>query len=54
VPVFLVGFGERGWYGNQAAYFDSFVKVLKGDLTPGGKLPVKVSDQYPLGSGLSY
>jgi beta-N-acetylhexosaminidase len=54
VPVFLVGFGERGWYGNQAAYFDSFVKVLKGDLTPGGKLPVEVSDQYPLGSGLSY
>ena len=54
VPSFLVGFGERGWYGNQSVYFDSFVKLLKGDLIPQGKLPVKVSDQYPLGFGLSY
>ena len=54
VPTFLVGFGERGWYGNQAVYFDSFIKVLKGELKPQGKLPVKVSDGYPLGFGLSY
>lgn len=54
VPAFLVGFAERGWYGNQAVYFDSFIKLLKGDLTPQGKLPVKVNDQYPLGFGLSY
>ena len=54
VPSFLVGFGERGWYGNQAVYFDSFIKVLKGELKPQGKLPVKVSDGYPLGFGLSY
>jgi beta-N-acetylhexosaminidase len=54
VPSFLVGYGERGWYGNQAIYFDSFLKLLKGDLTPQGKLPVKVNDQYPLGYGLSY
>ncbi|UCE41811.1 MAG: glycoside hydrolase family 3 C-terminal domain-containing protein [Candidatus Aminicenantes bacterium] len=54
VPAFLVGFGERGWYGNQAVYFDSFIKLLKGDLAPQGKLPVKVSDLYPLGFGLSY
>ena len=54
VPSFLVGFGERGWYGNQEVYFDSFIKLLKGDLTPQGKLPVRVSDRYPLGFGLSY
>ncbi len=54
VPSFLVGFGERGWYGNQSVYFDSFIKLLKGELTPQGKLPVKVSDRYPLGFGLSY
>jgi beta-N-acetylhexosaminidase len=54
VPSFLVGFAERGWYGNQEVYFDSFIKLLEGDLVPQGKLPVKVSDRYPLGFGLSY
>ena len=54
VPVFLVGYGEGGWYGNQAVYFDSFIKLLKGEIKPRGKLPVKVSDDYPIGSGLSY
>ncbi|RPI97756.1 MAG: hypothetical protein EHM31_12980, partial [Candidatus Aminicenantes bacterium] len=24
VAAFLVGYGERGWFGNQAVYFDSF------------------------------
>jgi beta-N-acetylhexosaminidase len=54
VPAFLVGYGEKGWFGNQAVYFDSFVKLLKGELKPRGKLPVKVSDRFPLGSGLTY
>ena len=54
VPSFLVGFAERGWYGNQAVYFDSFIKLLKGEISPQGKLPVKVSDKYPIGFGLSY
>jgi beta-N-acetylhexosaminidase len=54
VPAFLVGYGERGWYGNQVVYFDSFIKLLRGDLRPSGKLPVKVNEQYPLGFGLSY
>lgn len=54
VPVFLVGYGERGWFGNQAVYFESFIKLLKGELKPKGRLPVKVSDEYPLGSGLSF
>jgi beta-N-acetylhexosaminidase len=54
VPAFLVGYGEKGWFGNQSVYFDSFIKLLKGEITPSGKLPVKVSDRYPLGTGLSY
>jgi beta-N-acetylhexosaminidase len=52
VGAFLVGYGERGWFGNQAVYFDSFVKALKGDLAPAGRLPVRVSDAYPIGAGL--
>ncbi len=54
VPAFLVGYGERGWYGNQAVYFDTFVRALTGELEPSGRLPVFVSDQYPIGAGLSY
>jgi beta-N-acetylhexosaminidase len=54
VPAFLVGYGERGWYGNQPVYFDSFVRVLTGELAPTGKLPVHVSEAYPIGSGLGY
>ncbi len=54
VGAFLIGYGERGWFGNQTVYFDTFVKVLKGEIRPSGRLPVKVSDQYPIGSGLSY
>jgi len=42
VAAFLVGYGERGWFGNQAVYFDSFIKALKGELNPSGKLPVRV------------
>jgi beta-N-acetylhexosaminidase len=54
VAAYLVGYGEKGWFGNQAVYFDSFIKALKGDLKPGGKLPIKISDAYPIGSGLTY
>jgi beta-N-acetylhexosaminidase len=53
VGAFLVGYGERGWFGNQAVYFDTFIKALKGEIKPSGKLPVKVSDRYPLGAGIS-
>jgi beta-N-acetylhexosaminidase len=52
VPAFLVGYGERGWFGNQEVYFDSFIQALTGELVPAGKLPVTVSDHYPIGSGL--
>ncbi|MGB7297181.1 MAG: glycoside hydrolase family 3 C-terminal domain-containing protein, partial [Candidatus Aminicenantales bacterium] len=54
VPAFLVGYGERGWFGNQAVYFDSFIKLLKGEIKPKGKLPVLVSEIYPIGCGLRY
>ena len=47
VPAFLVGYGERGWFGNQGVYFDSFIKALKGELKPSGRLPVRVSDAVP-------
>jgi beta-N-acetylhexosaminidase len=54
VPAFLVGYGEQGWYGNQAVYFDSFIKLVKGKLKPNGKLPVKVSARFQIGTGLRY
>jgi beta-N-acetylhexosaminidase len=54
VDAFLVGYGERGWYGNQTVYFDSFVRALTGELEPSGRLPVRVSEEYPIGAGLSY
>jgi len=54
VAAYLIGYGEKSWFGNQAVYFDSFIKALKGELKPTGRLPVRISDEYPLGSGLSY
>ena len=54
VAAYLIGYGEKGWFGNQAAYFESFIKLLKGELRPSGRLPVRVSDQYPIGSGVNY
>jgi beta-N-acetylhexosaminidase len=54
VSAFLVGYGERSWFGNQEVYFDSFIAALTGELSPGGKLPVYVSDEYPIGFGMSF
>jgi beta-N-acetylhexosaminidase len=54
LTAFLVGYGEQGWYGNQVVYFDSFIKLLRGEIVPNGKLPVKVSEKFPIGSGLGY
>jgi beta-N-acetylhexosaminidase len=54
VAAFLVGYGERGWFGNQEVYFDSFIKALSGEIVPSGRLPVRVSDRYPLGSGMTF
>jgi beta-N-acetylhexosaminidase len=52
VAAFAVGYGEKGWFGNQGVYFDSFIRLLSGALNPEGKLPVLVSGQYPLGAGI--
>jgi beta-N-acetylhexosaminidase len=54
VGAFLIGYGERGWFGNQTVYFETFVKALKGEIKPAGKLPIKISDKYPIGAGLSW
>jgi len=52
VSAFAVGYGERGWFGNQPIYFESFIKLLKGEIQAGGRLPVRISDEYPIGSGI--
>ncbi len=52
--AFLVGYGEGGFYGNQLIYFSSFIRILKGELIPNGKLPIKISEEFPIGTGLSY
>jgi beta-N-acetylhexosaminidase len=40
VSAFVVGYGEGGFYGNQLVYADAFVRLMKGEITPSGKLPV--------------
>jgi beta-N-acetylhexosaminidase len=52
--AFVLGYGEGGFYGNQLVYIDSFIKLMKGQLVPQGKLPIKVSENFPLGSGIVY
>ena len=54
VPAFLIGYGERGWFGNRASYFSSFIRALKGERKPKGRLPVEVSDAYSIGNGISF
>ena len=54
MPSFMVGYGEGGFYGNQTVYFGSFIKILKGELAPTGKLPLAVSASFPIGFGLTY
>ena len=52
--AFLVGYGEGGFYGNQIIYADAFIRLLMGDISPRGKLPVTVSEKFPLGSGIVF
>ncbi len=52
--TFIVGYGEGGWFGNQTVYFDSFLKLLRGEIKPGGKLPVEISEEFGIGWGLGY
>ncbi len=52
--AFVTGYGEGGFYGNQLVFADSFIRLLKGEIVPQGKLPIKVSDSIPMGSGITY
>jgi beta-N-acetylhexosaminidase len=52
--AFAVGYGEGGFYGNQLVYADSFIRLLKGEIRPVGKLPVNVSAEFPMGTGVRY
>lgn len=54
IPAFLAGYGETGWYGNQQVYFDSFIRILKGEQSPSGKLPLALNGEFPIGFGLTY
>jgi len=52
--AFVVGYGEGGFYGNQLIYADSFIRLLQQKITTQGKLPVKVSENFPMGTGLTF
>jgi len=52
--AFAVGYGEGGFYGNQTVYADSFIRLLLNRLSPRGRLPVRVSDEFPMGAGITY
>ncbi|HWA32643.1 MAG TPA: glycoside hydrolase family 3 N-terminal domain-containing protein [Cyclobacteriaceae bacterium] len=54
VPSYIVGYGEGGFYGNQPVYFSSFIRILKGELKPSGKLPISVTREMGIGWGLEY
>jgi beta-N-acetylhexosaminidase len=49
----VVGYGEGGFFGNQVAYADAFIRLLKGEIGTEGHLPVRVSDAFPAGAGVS-
>jgi beta-N-acetylhexosaminidase len=48
-----IGYGEGGFYGNQLVFADSFIKLLKGQIRPQGKLPVNISADLPRGTGIT-
>jgi beta-N-acetylhexosaminidase len=50
----LTGYGEGGYHGNQLIYADSFVRLLKGEIRPRGRLPVALSPALPAGAGVTY
>ncbi len=52
--AFAVGYGEGGFGGNQVVYADSLIRLLKGEIKPAGKLPVNVSADFPMGTGVRY
>jgi beta-N-acetylhexosaminidase len=48
----VIGYGEGGFYGNQIIYADSLIRLVKGEISPRGRLPVEVSASFPEGSGI--
>jgi beta-N-acetylhexosaminidase len=50
--AFLTGYGEGGFFGNQLAYVDSLVRLLKGEIKARGRLPVSVPPDVRLGAGI--
>ncbi len=48
----VVGYGEGGFYGNQLAYADAFIRLMKGEIGAEGRLPVTVSERFPRGAGV--
>jgi beta-N-acetylhexosaminidase len=52
--AFVTGYGEGGFYGNQTVYADSFIRLLRDEIKPKGRLPIRISDDYPMGSGIVY
>jgi len=35
-------------------FADAFIRLLKGEIVPRGRLPVAASKQFPIWSGLTY
>jgi beta-N-acetylhexosaminidase len=50
----VIGYGEGGFSGNQLVYADSLVRLLKGEMKPRGRLPVSVSPEMPIGTGVTF
>ena len=40
--AFVVGYGEGGFFGNQTAYIDAFIRLMRGEIEAKGVLPVKL------------
>jgi hypothetical protein len=42
--AFVVGYGEGGFYGNQTVYGEAFARLLKGEISATGTLPILLPD----------
>ncbi len=40
--AFVVGYGEGGFYGNQTVYGEAFARLLKGEISATGTLPIRL------------
>ena len=48
----VIGYGEGGFSGNQVAFADAFIRLMKGEIGTEGRLPVTVSERFRPGSGV--